>query len=220
MERILEPEIMDNKKQVITYAKADFSLSNQMFVDKLIADYYSRLKNVLDIGCGPADVPIRLAKAMPSVCITAIDASDPMIQFARKQVNKAGLEKQIKVIKGHLPGLVLENNYDAILSKDLLHHLPNPIVFWDEVKHLAKGETVIYVMDLFRPRSKEEARNIVESVSGNETPILKQDFYNSLLAAFTINEIKAQICEDELNLEVEKVSERHFIAKGLIRGNR
>lgn len=220
MERILEPEIMDNKKQVIAYSKADFSLSNQMFVDKLIADYYSRLKNVLDIGCGPADVPIRLAKAMPSVCITAIDASDPMIQFARKQVNKAGLEKQIKVIKGHLPGLVLENNYDAILSKDLLHHLPNPIVFWDEVKHLAKGETVIYVMDLFRPRSKEEARNIVESVSGNETPILKQDFYNSLLAAFTINEIKAQICEDELNLEVEKVSERHFIAKGLIRGNR
>lgn len=219
MERILEPEIMDNKKQVIAYSKADFSLSNQMFVDKLIADYYSRLKNVLDIGCGPADVPIRLAKAMPPVYITAIDASDPMIQFARKQVNKAGLEKQIKVIKGHLPGLVLENNYDAILSKDLLHHLPNPIVFWDEVKHLAKGETVIYVMDLFRPRSKEEARNIVESVSGNETPILKQDFYNSLLAAFTINEIKAQICEDELNLEVEKVSERHFIAKGLIRGN-
>jgi len=220
MERILEPEIMDNKKQVIAYAKAVFSLSNQMFVDKLIADYYSRLKNVLDIGCGPADVPIRLAKAMPSVYITAIDASDPMIQFARKQVNKAGLEKQIKVIKGHLPGLVLENKYDAILSKDLLHHLPNPMVFWDEVKHLAKGETVIYVIDLFRPRSKEEARNIVESVSGNETPILKQDFYNSLLAAFTINEIKAQLCEAELNLEVEKVSERHFIAKGLIRGNR
>lgn len=220
MERILEPEIMDNKKQVIAYAKADFSLSNQMFVDKLIADYYSRLKNVLDIGCGPADVPIRLAKAMPSVYITAIDVSDPMIQFARKQVNKAGLEKQIKVVKGRLPELALENNYDAILSKDLLHHLPNPMVFWDEVKHLAKGEAVIYVMDLFRPGSKEEARNIVESVSGNETPILKQDFYNSLLAAFTINEIKAQLCEDELNLEVEKVSERHFIAKGLIRGNR
>jgi ubiquinone/menaquinone biosynthesis C-methylase UbiE len=216
MHRILEPEIMDDEKQVIAYAKADFSSSNQLFVDRLISDYYSRLNRVLDIGCGPADVAIRLAKAIPSVYITAVDASESMIKLARKAVKNAGLGNQIKVIKGRIPGLE-EDDYDAILSKDLLHHLPDPSVVWREIKHLAKGETVIYVMDLFRPKTQEEAWNIVESISAEEPPILKQDFYNSLLAAFTVDEIKDQLLQEKLKLEIEKVSERHFIVKGIVK---
>ena len=32
MERVLEPELMDDELQSIAYAKADFSTSNQLFV--------------------------------------------------------------------------------------------------------------------------------------------------------------------------------------------
>ncbi|MGD8500309.1 MAG: class I SAM-dependent methyltransferase, partial [Phycisphaerales bacterium] len=135
MERILEREIMDDEEQAVAYAGADFSSSNQMFVDNLIEDYSERLQNILDIGCGPADVPIRLARAKPSIRITAVDASDAMVRLARKAVEEARLKEQIQVIKGRVPGLSVGNNrYDSIVSKDLLHHLPKPAVFWDELK--------------------------------------------------------------------------------------
>jgi ubiquinone/menaquinone biosynthesis C-methylase UbiE len=219
MRRILEREIMDDEEQAIAYARADFSSSNQTFVDMLIEDYSVRLKNVLDIGCGPADVPIRLVKAKPTIRVTAVDASDAMVRLAQKAVSDAGMIDKIEVLKGCVPGLALENhNYDAILSKDSLHHLADPKVFWEEVKSLAIGQTVIYVMDLYRPPTKEAARDIVESVSAEEAPILKQDFYNSLLAAFTVDEIKDQLHEVRLSLEVAEVSERHLLAKGLIAG--
>jgi ubiquinone/menaquinone biosynthesis C-methylase UbiE len=221
MRRTLEREIMDGEEQAVAYARADFSSSNQAFVDMLIADYSASLKNVLDIGCGPADVPIRLVRAKPSIRVTAVDASDAMVSLARKAVSDAGLVESVEVIRGRVPGLVLANrDYDAIISKDLLHHLANPMLFWQEVKSLAKAETVIYVMDLFRPPTKEAARDIVESVSAEEAPILKQDFYNSLLAAFSVDEIREQVHEASLSLEVAEVSERHWLAKGMIGGSK
>lgn len=219
MERIREPEIMNDMEQAIAYAKADFSESNQRFVDNLLKDFKPYLNNVLDIGCGPADIPIRLAKAAPAVRITAIDGSDAMVGLAQKAVKDAGLDMQIKVVKGYLPGIALEkHSYDVIISNGLLHHLPNPLALWEEVKKLAKQGAAIYIMDLFRPQSAEQAKKIVEKVSGSEHPLLKRDFYNSLLAAYTIEEIKEQLRQEGLGLNVAQVSERHLLVKGLIKG--
>lgn len=217
MERTLEPEIMADEHQAIAYAKADFSKSNQWYVDHLIADFPEHLRNVIDIGCGPVDVLIRLARAKPDIHITAVDGSEEMIKLAKRAVHAAGLEKQIIPMQGYVPGLVLEeHSYDAILSKDLLHHLPNPMVFWSEVKRLAKPGAAIYSMDLFRPETPEDARRIVESVAANEDPILKEDFYSSLCAAFTVEEVEEQLREADLNLEVAQISERHMLIKGLL----
>lgn len=217
MRRVLEPEIMDDESQAAAYAKADFSSSNQMFVDSLIKDYGSRLQNVLDIGCGPADVPIRLARAKPSIQITAVDASGAMVRLARDAVNDAGLQQRIMIAKARIPGLKLEDErYDAIISKDLLHHLPDPAVFWEELKLLLTEQTVVHVMDLFRPPTKEAANKIVESVAPYEPPVLKRDFYNSLLAAFTLDEIREQLDDAGLPFRVAKVSERHVLVKGLV----
>jgi methylase of polypeptide subunit release factors len=77
MLRILEPEIMDSDEQSQAYANADFSSSNQWFVDHLLAEYPDFLRNVVDIGCGPCDVMLRLAGARPDIRITAIDGSAP-----------------------------------------------------------------------------------------------------------------------------------------------
>jgi len=64
MERRPEPELMDDEQQSIAYAQADFSTSNQLYVDSLVRDFPTHLGSVVDIGCGPADVVIRLAKAV------------------------------------------------------------------------------------------------------------------------------------------------------------
>jgi ubiquinone/menaquinone biosynthesis C-methylase UbiE len=218
MERILEPEVMDDEEQAIAYARADFSSSNQAFVDGLLEEYSSRLRVVLDIGCGPADVPIRLARAKPSIHIIAVDASDAMVRLAGKAVRAAGLDEQIRVMRGRVPGLPFgEADFDTILSKDLLHHLADPMVFWEELKRLAGYGTAVYIMDLFRPETKEDARSIVEFVSGAEPEILKRDFYSSLLAALTPAEVEDQLRRAGLALAVDVVSHRHLRVRGLLK---
>lgn len=217
MERVLEPELMTDEQQALAYAKADFSTSNQWYVDHLLADCPVELGKVLDIGCGPGDVMLRLAAARPSARITAVDGSNAMLELARKAVASAGQQQHVTLLQGYVPGLPLqERSFDAILSKDLLHHLPDPSVLWSEAKRLGRSGAAVYVMDLVRPASQQAARDIVETVARDELPILKADFYASLCAAFTLDEAKAQVRQSGLPLEVAQVSDRHMVIKGLL----
>ena len=217
MERILEPEIMEDAEQALAYAKADFSTSNQWYVDHLLTDFPRNLGNVLDIGCGPADVPVRLGRAHSTIRITAIDGSAAMLSHAQKAVEAAGLQKRIATAQGYIPGLPFdEHSFDAVLSKDLLHHLPDPMALWSEARRLGRRGAAVYVMDLFRPDSPKAARMIVEAVAGNEHSILKEDFYNSLCAAFTVEEVRAQVSRSGLGLDVIQISDRHMLIRGIL----
>jgi ubiquinone/menaquinone biosynthesis C-methylase UbiE len=217
MKRVLEPELMEDERQSIAYAKADFSTSNQLFVDGLNRDFPQRLRTAVDIGCGPGDVMIRLASARPDLHITAIDGSAPMIALARDAVTAAGLADRITLVDGQVPGVRLEaHSFDAVLSKDLLHHLPDPTVLWREVARLARPGAVVYVMDLVRPATREEAQEIVDRVAAREDPILREDFFNSLCAAFTLDELVEQVAAAKLDLDVRQISDRHALVSGLI----
>jgi ubiquinone/menaquinone biosynthesis C-methylase UbiE len=215
MDRILEPEIMDGAAEAAAYAKADFSDSNQWYVDHLTREFGKHLGNIVDLGCGPADVPVRIARAHRAAHITAVDGSAEMLKFARAAVESAGVQDRITLHLGLLPGLALsEHSFDAVLCKDMLHHLPDPQVLWREARRLAKAGGIVYVMDLIRPDSPMQAREIVERASPHEHPILKEDFYNSLCAAFTVSEVQAQLQAAGLALQVEQVTERHMRIKG------
>ena len=217
MQRTLESEVMDKEENVLAYASADFSSVNQRFVDDLIKNY-SHIKNVLDLGCGPADIPIRLAQALSKVHITAIDASKKMIESAKAAVTKARLSNHITLVQAYLPGLPFKpKTFDGIISNSILHHLPDPNVFWEEIKKLGKSGAAVFIMDLLRPDSKEKAKEIVKQYSGNEHPLLKEDFCNSLLAAFTLNEVKDQLIKAGFsNLNAEIISDRHWLVSGVL----
>ena len=47
-----------------------------------------------------------------------------------------------------------------------------------------------------------------------EDPLLKQDFYRSLLAAFTPEEVRRQLATLSVRLDCELVSDRHWVASG------
>ena len=72
----------------------------------------------------------------------------------------------------------------------------------------------ILIMDLFRPPSKDEARDIVTTYAGDESPILQEDFYNSLLASFRVDEVREQLWRADLALRCEEVSNRHLAVWG------
>ncbi|MBI4425546.1 MAG: methyltransferase domain-containing protein, partial [Elusimicrobia bacterium] len=77
MKRTLEPEVMDAPERAEAYARADFSEVNQRFVDEFLGRCLEP-RRVLDLGCGPGDIPIRLARCAAKVRVTAVDASPAM----------------------------------------------------------------------------------------------------------------------------------------------
>ena len=218
MERRPEPELMDDEQQSIAYAQADFSTSNQLYVDSLVRDFPTHLGSVVDIGCGPADVVIRLAKAAPQARIVALDGSGPMITLGRSAARTAGVDDRLTLLHTRIPGPPpASQSFDAVLSKYLLHHLPDPSVLWNEVKRLGRPGAAVYVMDLVRPDSEETARAMVTEGAGSEHPILQHDFYQSLLAAFTMDEVRAQVTAAGLDLTVAPIGVRHMLIKGTLR---
>ena len=206
---------MTDDAQCQAYASADFGVSNQAFVDIVRKLIPANAANVLDLGCGPGDVMIRLARACPSLKITAVDGSPAMIQLAQTAIEECGLSMTISAMQGYVPGLPLPvGQFDAVLSKDFLHHLPDPMALWSEIRRLIKPGGFICVMDLRRPDSPEAAQKIVDVVTADEAEVLRIDFYNSLLAAFTPEEIREQLKAAALSLDVTMSGDRHMLIQG------
>jgi hypothetical protein len=80
-----------------------------------------------------------------------------------------------------------------------------------------KPGSPVLVMDLLRPDSPEEAQAIVDRYAAGTPGILRRDFYNSLLAAFTEDEISAQLARMNLTrLIVDVPDDRHWVVGGII----
>ena len=218
MKRTLEPELMDDPAQVQAYAAADFSQENQGFVERF-RDCFPEFTDghVLDLGCGPGDIPIRFAQAIPSCRIIGVDASEPMIGLAVETVKRAGLADRITFRCERFQAVSLVEPVDAAVSNSLLHHVPNPLQFWYRLRQLVKPGSPVLVMDLLRPDSPEEAQAIVDRYAAKEPDILRRDFYNSLLAAFTEDEVAAQLAEMNLSrLIIDVADDRHWVVSGII----
>ena len=218
MDRVLEPELMEDEAQVQAYAAADFSQENQGFVDRF-REYFPDFSegHVLDLGCGPGDIPVRLARALSSCRITGVDASEPMIGLAGVAVKRAGLADRITFHCERFQAVLLVEPADAAVSNSLLHHVPNPLQFWYRLRQLVKPGSPVLVMDLLRPDSHEEAQAIVDRYAAKEPEILRRDFYRSLLASFTEDEVAAQLAEMNLSrLIVDVPDDRHWVVSGII----
>ena len=218
MDRIPEPELMDDPKQAEAYARADFEAENLGFIERF-KEYFPEFSQgtVLDLGCGPGDIPIRFAKFYPACQVIGIDASTPMIQLGEQAVKEAGLSDRITLRCDRYEEVPGARIADAVISNSLLHHLPNPLQFWQKIRQLVRPGAPVLVMDLLRPDSPEAAQAIVDQYAANEPDILRRDFYNSLLAAFTEDEIGSQLARMNLTrLLIDVPGDRHWVVGGLI----
>jgi ubiquinone/menaquinone biosynthesis C-methylase UbiE len=218
MQRTPEPELMDAPEQARAYAEADFSEPNHLFVEhflKLLDDRHG--DSLIDLGCGPGDICLRLARALPGWQIVGLDAGPNMLAMAEAAVSASKLEHQVELIHARLPEELPDGRFDAIVSNSLLHHLPDPMALWLSIKELAEPGTLVQVMDLKRPVSVDAARQIVDTHAGEAPAVLREDFYNSLLAAYTAEEVRAQIEASGLRgLRLSEPSDRHWLVQGQI----
>ncbi|WP_127475082.1 class I SAM-dependent methyltransferase [Sulfurivermis fontis] len=219
MERIAEPELMDEAAQARAYAEADFSVPHQRFIELFRARFPGLAPQgcVLDLGCGPGDITRRFARAYPSCIVHGIDAAAAMLHHAEAMQAGSGLEGRIRYIHGYLPGAKLPlPNYDVVISNSLLHHLADPLVLWQSMLRYAAPGAAVFVMDLMRPHSRTAAQAMVEQYAAAEPDVLRHDFFHSLLAAYTPEEVAAQLAAAGLDLTVTVVSDRHFTVSGYL----
>lgn len=216
--RTPEPELMDEAEQAIAYAQADFSIPHNQFIDLFRATFGDLPVDgtVLDVGCGPADVTMRFARAYPDCHIDGVDGAPAMLALGRTSIETAGLSRRVRLIEGYLPGAVLpRTDYDVVLSNSLLHHLSDPQVLWETVRHHGKPGAAVFIMDLRRPDTSEEIETLVRLHAAGEPEILQRDFQHSLHAAYRPEEVRRQLNQAGLQeLTVNAIGDRHMIIFG------
>ena len=216
MQRIPEPELMDDPAQAQAYASADFSVPHDAFVAHFAVRFPDfSTGRVLDLGCGAADITLRFARAFPEARMVGVDGAEAMLVLARAAVTRAGCAERIVLWHRRLPDAALETQFDAVLSNSLLHHLRDPSVLWQTLKQAAKPRAPVCVMDLLRPASIEEAAQLTARHAADAPEVLRRDFFNSLCAAYRADEVRAQLREAGLaHLQIETVSDRHLLIWG------
>lgn len=217
MERIPEPDLMDDHEQAEAYARADFSEPHDAFVAhfcRLFRDFGAG--RVLDLGCGPADIGIRFCKAYPGARLTGVDGAAAMLQRGYAAIQAANLADRLTLMQRYLPDESLAAfQFDAVISNSLLHHLDDPAVLWETVRQTARPGAPVLVMDLLRPASPAEAERLAARYAADAPPVLRRDFYNSLLAAYRPEEVRMQLDRAGLpGFRAEAVSDRHLLVWG------
>ena len=157
MERIPEPELMNEPAQARAYAEADFTESNTLFVDLFRSRFPDfRAGRLLDLGCGPADITLRLATALPDVVIDGVDGAAEMLKFGFDRLaHDQSLASRVTLIEGFIPGVELPaSQYEALVSNSLLHHLHDPDVLWQTISGFASPNALVMIMDLNRLNHK------------------------------------------------------------------
>jgi len=212
--RIPEPEVMDDALEVEAYRQADFTEVNTACARRALAVAGRSVRGrAIDLGTGPAEIPVILCSLAPSWRIVAVDASRAMLRAARNRIAAAGLSRRVRLVRGDATDLALVRGpFDLVISNSLVHHLPDPIPFWREVGRLAGRSGAILVQDLARPRTRERAWALVRLHARGSSPLLRRLFYRSLLAAFTTNEVREQLRAARLGrgFRVRMASDRHL----------
>jgi ubiquinone/menaquinone biosynthesis C-methylase UbiE len=211
MNRILEPEVMDTWLESTAYDAMDFVSVNNAFATDAIELDPDAIK-ILDVGTGTARIPIIMCQQRPQYLITGVDLAQSMLIIGQRNVEEAGLNQRIRlerVDSKRMPYPDLE--FDMLISNSLVHHLPDPLSLFEEIKRLVRPGGAILIRDLIRPENDTIVNNLVAKIGGNYDVHQQQLFHDSLKAALTIAEVQSLIDRVGLNQVIlSQSSELHW----------
>jgi len=213
---------MNDSEQAAAYSGRDLDNAYWLFV-QLFQKYFPDLvpnDAILDLGCGPAAIPLRLARLFRTCQIHCVDGSACMLAQGKQAVQREGMEKQILFFQGTLPDKLElpRNRYPVVISNSFLHHLEDPMILWNALHEYCLPQAAILIVDLLRPTSKEKAQLLVDQYMPGGPPLLRHDMLLSLHAAFTLDEVKAQLQQANLaeNLSLAMATPFQFAAYGYL----
>ena len=209
--RVLEPEVMDTMEEAQAYDAMDHTTVNQAFVEDLLATG-PLAGELLDVGTGTAQIPVRLCQQAEEVRVFAVDLSYDMLDVARFQVETHMLLDRI--LLDHVDAKTLpfeDGRFDGVLSNSIVHHIPDPQTVFAEAVRVCRPGGILFFRDLIRPDSEAELAQLVQEYAASEAPTAQQMFADSLRAALTVEEGRAIVTK--LGFEavtMERSSDRHW----------
>ena len=214
MQRVLEPEVMDSLEEAIEYDAMDFTEVNTAFAQHAI-ELGPPSGIVLDAGTGTARIPILMCQQRQEWQIIGIDLAKNMLLIGAKNVELAGLQKQITLELADSKQLPYpDGQFEMVISNSIVHHLPDPLPFFLEVKRVLKPNGAIFIRDLIRPVDEATMNALVDSIGTEYNEHQKRLFRDSMHAAFTLDEVNELIHKADLEgVKVYQSSDRHWTAE-------
>ncbi len=202
---------MDTTEAAEAYDAMEHGEVDQAFVDRVIA-LGANDGHFLDVGTGPAQIPILLAQHCPNIRITAIDLSAEMLKIAKRHVTDANLTDRItlKLVDAkELP--YADNTFDGLISNSIVHHIHDSLRALKEMGRVAKPEGVVLIRDLIRPETLADAQAFVDRYAADDTPYQQKLYYDSFLAAFTLAEVNQMLTQMDMpGAVVVQSTDRHW----------
>ena len=171
---------------------------DQAFVDRVVA-LGASTGHFLDVGTGPAQIPILLAQRCPDIHITAIDLSEEMLKIAKRHVSNAGLTDRITL--EHVDAKTLpypDKTFDGLISNSIVHHIHDAMKALKEMGRVARPKGVVLIRDLIRPETPADAQAFVDRYAAGDTPYQQKLYHDSFLAAFTIAEVNEMLMQIDM----------------------
>ncbi len=201
LERIPEPEVMDDLDGVEAYSAA----ASQAYLERIDRTFVEHALSLgvaeghaLDIGTGPGVIPIMLAAGVPGLRLTGVDLSQPMLQKAREAAEEAGVADRLDFRVGDAKSLPFsEQSFDLVLCNSLLHHLPDALALLNEISRLVRPGGAILLRDLRRPSRLEFPLHALW-FGRHYSGVMSQLYRDSLQAAYTRAELECLLHRSQL----------------------
>lgn len=214
LDRVLEPEWMDTFEEADAYDRMDHSAVNRAFVESLLA-LRTDQGTVLDVGTGPAHIPIELATRTKATKVVAIDAARHMLAYGRRHVERTGFADRVRLACCDGKRLPFPDaSFDAVMTNSIVHHIPDPVPCFREMRRVLKPDGALLIRDLHRPTDRAELDHLVATHAHDADPTQRQLFADSLHAAFTVSEVERMLqAAGFADVAVTKTSDRHWTAQ-------
>ena len=191
--RIPESEVMDNQEEAVAYT----ATVTKDYLNKIDEGFVKQALNlgiqhgrILDIGCGPGQILLKLAVRKLDVQLTGIDLSWAMIQGALEKIARTSLNSRINLQVSDAKCLPFANeSFDLVLCNSVLHHSSNPISLLNEISRIIKPTGALLIRDLKRP-TKVSFPFHAWWFGRHYSGLMNRLYLDSLRASYTLGELR------------------------------
>ena len=196
LQRVAEPEVMDDSAEVEAYSSAA-AQSHLNAIDDTLVDHAVRLVakrergRALDIGTGPGQIVLKLARRLTRWKFVGVDRSPNMIAQGLASlapaVELAGRIHFYVADGSQLP--FRDGSFDLVVCNSVLHHLAEPQKLLAEIVRLSKPEGAILLRDLRRP-SRLAYPFHVRRHGRHYQGLMYKLYCDSVRSAYTVEELQ------------------------------
>jgi tRNA (cmo5U34)-methyltransferase len=203
-ERIPEPMVMDDAYSVAHFHAGGASNPGMQAVYDLCARAIDAMLppggRLLDLGIGSGRALSAVLRRRPDVHAIGVDLAPNMLDTARELFTSEGLDGRVELVQADitaLPEALAAGPWDAVSCMWTLHQLPDAGVLGAALRQIAAVQrgsgAALWISDFARLKDPSACPSMLQCVDPGSPMGLRQDAIASEAAAFTREELSAEL---------------------------